>query len=131
MATPNPLSDYIKEKIFKARGLNAEKIGKMSKGRLTAAYLRELVSGKSQHPSIEVLKTLADVAKTDPAELILVASNLPVRNDTWSAEEALETMGKVVRSPELTQILRLIEDKDPEELKSILSSLKRKIGKPR
>ena len=117
---------------MKAKGLNAEKIGADKKSGITASYVRDLVSGKATNPSVSILVSLANKAGTDPLEILRVAAHLPPPSgDAWTAEEALETMAKVVRSPELTEIVRLLEDKDAEELKGVLATLKRKLGKPR
>jgi transcriptional regulator with XRE-family HTH domain len=130
MAAPESLPEYIEERIFKAKRLNAERIGRNSGGRITASYIRELVSGRAQHPSVEVLLALAEGSDTDPLEILRVAAHLP-RDKAWTVEAALQTMGKIARSAELTEIVRLLEDKDPEELRIVLKTLKGRRPKQR
>ncbi|HKV41224.1 MAG TPA: hypothetical protein VJX67_18610, partial [Blastocatellia bacterium] len=69
---------------------------------------------------------LATQAGTDPVEMLRVAAELPpAAGDAWTAEEALEAISRVVRSPDLREIVRLLDEMAPDELKGVLATIKR------
>ncbi len=90
---------------------------------MVESYVLKVMHEEIKHPSIPKLKALAEAIGLDEEE-ILTEAGIEQRQ-AWPPNKLLSVMQKVVRSPELTELINLLVDKKPEELRKLLKTLKK------
>jgi transcriptional regulator with XRE-family HTH domain len=125
------LGEYVKW-VMKLKGLTQKDVQRMAGGRITDGYVASITTGRASNLSVEKLKALADGLGVDLDELFHIASGRPEkldgRNKTRRATNPLvilETVQKVVASPDVTEILHEVVGLSSEERASLLGFIKR------
>ena len=131
MERARDLSEYVK-RVMKLRGLTQKDVERMSGGRITAAYVGSITTGRAGNPSVDKIKALAAGLGVDVDDLFHVACGLPEelsgQPESIRAQAALmilETVQKAVMSPEVTEILHEVVHLSPEEKADLLRSVKK------
>ena len=105
----NGLGEYVK-RVMKLKGLTQKDVQRMSGQRITDGYVASITTGRASNLSVDKLVALADGLGVDANDLFHVACGQPLdvagkgRNGTDSLK-ILETVQKIVLSPEITEIL--------------------------
>lgn len=125
------LGEYVKW-VMKLKGLTQKDVQRMAGGRITDGYVASITTGRASNLSVEKLSALADGLGVDLDDLFHVASGrrekLDGRNKTRGATDPLvilETVQKVVASPDVTEILHEVVGLSSEERASLLGFIKR------
>jgi transcriptional regulator with XRE-family HTH domain len=128
-------SEYVR-RVMKVKGLTQKDVQRMSGGRITDGYVASITTGRATNLSVEKIKALADGLGVDADTLFHVACG--VKQEPGDGRKAtvtdpmmiLETVQKVVASPDVTEILHEVVRMSPEERASLLLSIRR-IGSAR
>ncbi|HZM86730.1 MAG TPA: helix-turn-helix transcriptional regulator [Blastocatellia bacterium] len=105
----NGLGEYVK-RVMKLKGLTQKDVQRMSGQRITDGYVASITTGRASNLSVDKLVALADGLGVDANDLFHVACGQPLdvagkgHNGTDSLK-ILETVQKIVLSPEITEIL--------------------------
>jgi transcriptional regulator with XRE-family HTH domain len=125
------LGEYVKW-VMKLKGLTQKDVQRMAGGRITDGYVASITTGRASNLSVEKLKALADGLGVDLDDLFHVASGRPEkldgRNKGRGATDPLvilDTVQKVVASPDVTEILHEVVRLSSEERASLLGFIKR------
>ena len=122
------LSQYVR-RVMKLKGLTQNDVERMSGGRITDGYVASITTNRATNLSVEKLVALADGLGVDADELFHVARGLPEDEQTTTyttdALNILETVQKVVASPEVTEILDEALRMSPEKRRLLLKLMKR------
>jgi transcriptional regulator with XRE-family HTH domain len=114
---------------MKLKGLTQNDVERMSGGRITDGYVASITTNRATNLSVDKLVALADGLGVDADELFHVARGLPEdqRNTSYTTDalKVLETVQKVVASPEVTEILNEAVRMSPEQRRLLLKSMKR------
>jgi predicted transcriptional regulator len=98
-------------KVVKEDGTPVAHIARQSGGTITDSYIFDIMSGKTKHISVDKLEALALGLQIDSVELYKIVAGYTPADDT---------------SQDLTQILRILLDMNPKELKRLLAHLRKK-----
>jgi transcriptional regulator with XRE-family HTH domain len=122
---PETLSMYIK-RIMEEKGLSLKDVEVMSEGKITDAYVSNIINGDASNPSVEKLKALAVGLSVDEDEIFNVARGIsqgrPIERkggDPSHTRMILKLMEKVVVSPALTKILQDLVKLSPKDLEAV------------
>jgi transcriptional regulator with XRE-family HTH domain len=125
------LGEYVK-RVMKLKGLTQKDVQRMSGGKITDGYVASITTGRAKNLSVDKIRALADGLGVDADELFHVASGVPKdlgrgRKDGHAPSPLmiLDTVQKVVASPDVTEILQQVVRLSPEERRVLLKSLKR------
>ena len=122
------LSQYVR-RVMKLKGLTQNDVERMSGGRITDGYVASITTNRATNLSVDKLVALADGLGVDADELFHVARGLPEDEQTTTyttdALNILETVQKVVASPEVTEILDEALRMSPEKRRLLLKLMKR------
>ena len=80
------LGEYIK-RVLKESGLKPEEVKKASGGRITEGYVRSIMTGRANNPSIKKLQALAHGLGVSEEEIFRVARGLPLDGSGSSDED--------------------------------------------
>jgi len=129
--TKNTLGEYLK-RVMKKKGLTQKDVQRISGGRITGGYVASITAGRARNLSVDKLKALADGIGVDVVELFHIAraqsEDLDRRGKGGYAPDALmvlETVQKVLSSPDITAILDEVVGLSPEERVSLRAFIKR------
>jgi transcriptional regulator with XRE-family HTH domain len=120
----NGLGEYVK-RVMKLKGLTQKDVQRMSGQRITDGYVASITTGRASNLSVDKLVALADGLGVDANDLFHVACGQPLdvagkgRNGTDSLK-ILETVQKIVLSPEITEILHEVVRLSPAERADLL-----------
>ncbi len=127
----NHLGEYVKW-VMKLKGLTQKDVQRMSGWRITDGYVASITTGRAANLSVEKLRALADGLGVDLDDMFHVASGRPEkldgRNKARGATDPLvilDTVQKVVASPDVTEILHEVVRLSSEERASLLEFIKR------
>ena len=124
------LGEYVKW-VMKLKGLTQKDVQRLAGGRITDGYVASITTGRAGNLSVEKLKALADGLGVDLDDLFHVASGRPEKVDESKARGVtdplvlLDTVQKVVASPDVTEILHEVVKLSSEERASLLGFIKR------
>lgn len=125
------LGEYVKW-VMKLKGLTQKDVQRMSGWKITDGYVASITTGRASNLSVDKLKALADGLGVDLDDLFHVASGrtekLGGRNKTRAVTDPLvilDTVQKVVASPDVTEILHEVVGLSSEERVSLLAFIKR------
>jgi len=119
------LAEYL-EQIMKQTGLTAVEIERRSGYEISDAYIGKILKRKVKRPSVVILRALAKGAGVPETELMSYAGVVPKDGpNPWPAPELLSVMQKIVRSKELTELVKLLVKKKPEELRKLIKNFKK------
>ena len=125
------LGEYVKW-VMKLKGLTQKDVQRLSGGKITDGYVASITTGRAGNLSVEKLRALADGLGVDLDDLFHVASGRPERVDEGSKAGGatdplviLETVQKVVASPDVTEILNEVVRLSSEERASLLGFIRR------
>ena len=108
------------------QGLTAVEIERRSNYTISDSYIGKILKRKVKRPSLVMLQALALGAGLDEAELLAYAGAISnEKPNPWPARELLQTMQKIIGSKELTELVKLLVKKKPEELRKLLKSLRK------
>jgi transcriptional regulator with XRE-family HTH domain len=114
---------------MKLKGLTQNDVERMSGGRITDGYVASITTNRATNLSVDKLVALADGLGVDADELFHVARGLPEDEQTTTyttdALKILETVQKVVTSPDVTEILDEALRMSPEKRRLLLKLMKR------
>src|ERR1051325_335236 len=71
------LGQYV-TRIMKAKGLKQDEVRRLSGNRITDGYVRDIMTGRANNPSVEKLKALARGLSVPEDDLFRVARGLPL-----------------------------------------------------
>lgn len=127
----HPLGEYVKW-VMKLKGLTQKDVQRMSGGRITDGYVASITTGRAGNLSVDKLSALADGLGVDLDDLFLVASGRAEKPENGKKTKAtvdplviLETVQKVVASPDVTEIMNEVVRLTAEERASLLGFIKR------
>ena len=127
------LGEYVKW-VMKLKGLTQKDVQRLSGGRITDGYVASITTGRAGNLSVEKLKALADGLGVDLYDLFDVASGRPGSPDERDKARAttdplliLDTVQKVVASPDITEILNEVVRLSSDERASLLGFMKRRV----
>jgi transcriptional regulator with XRE-family HTH domain len=124
------LSEYVR-RVMKLKGLTQKDVQRMSGGRITDGYVASITIGRASNLSVEKLQALAAGLGVSADELFHVACG--VSDESGGARKnsrppdalmILETVQKVVVSPDVTEILHAVVRMSVEERKGLLAFIK-------
>jgi transcriptional regulator with XRE-family HTH domain len=125
------LGEYVKW-VMKLKGLTQKDVQRLAGGRITDGYVASITTGRAGNLSVEKLKALADGLGVDLDDLFHVASGRPEKVDEGNKARGLtdplvllDTVQKVVASPDVTEILHEVVRLSSEERASLLGFIKR------
>lgn len=125
------LGEYVKW-VMKLKGLTQKDVQRMSGWKITDGYVASITTGRASNLSVDKLKALADGLGVDLDDLFHVASGrtekLGGRNKARAVTDPLvilDTVQKVVASPDVTEILHEVVGLSSEERVSLLAFIKR------
>jgi transcriptional regulator with XRE-family HTH domain len=123
------ISEYVRQ-VMKLKGLTQKDVQRMSGGRITDGYVASITAGRAKNLSVDKLKALADGLGVDADVLFRVACGRPVALENSGSREPdvliiLETVRKVVMSPNVTEILEEVVRMRAEERGALLKSIRR------
>jgi|SRR5262249_17333647 len=117
------LAEYLKQ-LMEQTGLTAREIERRSEYAISDAYISKILKRKVKRPSVVILKALAKGAGVPETELMSYAGVAPKDGpNPWPARELLHAMQKIVSSKELTELVKLLIRKKPEELRKLLRTI--------
>jgi transcriptional regulator with XRE-family HTH domain len=114
------LSDYI-ARIMQEKNLKVIDVERRSGGKIVDSYITSLLRGEAKNPSVEKLKALSEGLGVDEDEVFSIARG--IESKEWTPRTLLSTMDKIVASPELTRIVKLLTKAKPAKIKAILKRL--------
>jgi transcriptional regulator with XRE-family HTH domain len=118
------LAEFLELKM-KETGLTAVEIERRSNYTISDSQISKILKRKVKRPSLAILQALALGAGFNEAEVLkyagVIAKDKP---NPWPARELLNTMLKIIGSKELTELVKLLVNKKPEELRRLLKNLK-------
>src|SRR5262249_27621399 len=118
------LAEFLERKM-KELGLTAVEIERRSNYTISDSQISKILKRKVKRPSLAILQALALGAGLNEAELLKYAGAAAKdKPNPWPARELLQTMQKIIGSKELTELIKLLVRKTPEELRKLLKSLK-------
>src|SRR6266852_6206395 len=131
------LGEYVK-RVMKLKGLTQKDVQRMSGGRITDGYVASITTGRARNLSVDKIAALADGLGVDTDELFHIACGTAEDFDESRKSGhavdplmILETVQKVVASPDVTEILERVVRLTTEERRVFLKSLKRLGGNER
>src|SRR5215216_6961884 len=104
------LGQYV-TRIMKAKGLKQDEVRRLSGNRITDGYVRDIMTGRANNPSVEKLKALARGLSVSEDDLFRVARGLPLdREGNESARQSnydviVNLMCASLKSRTLTELL--------------------------
>jgi len=124
------LSEYVK-RVMKLKGLTQKDVERMSGGRITAAYVGSITTGRADNLSVEKVQALAEGLGVELDELFHIACGLTqavaARQSGYDRDALmiLETLQEAVVSPDVTELLHEIVRLTPAERVYLLGVIKR------
>lgn len=123
------LGEYVKW-VMRLKGLTQKDVQRLSGGKITDGYVASITTGRAGNLSVEKLKALADGLGVDLDDLFHVASGRPERSDEGNRSATdplviLDTVQKVIASPDVSEILNEVVNLSPEERASLLGFIRR------
>ncbi|MEK6302861.1 MAG: helix-turn-helix domain-containing protein [Acidobacteriota bacterium] len=120
-------SEFVR-RVLKLKGLTQKDVQRISRGRITDGYIASITVGRATNLSVAKIKALADGLGVDVDTLFQVACGVPEdkvrRTYTDDALTILETVQKVVTSPDVSEILKEAVRMSPKERSLLLKSMK-------
>jgi len=119
------LGGYVK-RILSEKNLTMYDVEVRSERRIGDAYVANILNGIANNLTVEKLKALAAGLGEPEDDVFKVARGLPLDDrkerggEPWSAAGILNAIQKVMASPELTKILRVLMQMSVGELKAML-----------
>jgi transcriptional regulator with XRE-family HTH domain len=118
------LPEYV-ERIMQEKGLKPKDIEIRSGKKIDAAYVFKILHGRSKYPSVVKLQALAEGLGVDEDELFKVARGVPVKGkyrrggEPWPGPLLVKALGRIVSSPELTEIVKALLEAKPAKIKAV------------
>ena len=104
------LGQYV-TRIMKAKGLKQDEVRQLSGNRITDGYVRDIMTGRANNPSVEKLKALALGLRVSEDDLFRVARGLPLDREGKETFESsnydviVNLMCASLKSRALTELL--------------------------
>jgi transcriptional regulator with XRE-family HTH domain len=121
------LRKYIRE-VMRQKNLRAIDIEARSDGEIKDSYISDILAGKTKTISVEKVNALAQGLGVDKVEVFKAASGDKVTyksDDPWPGRVLMQTMQKIMDTPELTKIVKTLITLKPSKLKALLSQLEK------
>lgn len=120
------LGEYVKW-VMRLKGLTQKDVQRLSGGKITDGYVASITTGRAGNLSVEKLKALAEGLGVDLDDLFHVASGRPDERGRTATDPLviLDTVQKVIASPDVSEILNEVVNLAPEERASLLGFIKR------
>ena len=118
------LSEYVAQ-IMKEKRLTAVDIQNRSQHKIADSHISNILKGKTKNLSIEKVNALAKGLGVDSIEIFKVASGseLVESKESWPGHILLRVMEKIIASPDLTAIVKVIADLKPAKIKALRKQL--------
>jgi len=121
------LREYIRQ-MMRIKNLKAVDIQANSGGRITDAYISDILSGKTKRIGAEKIQALADGLDVDSIEVFKVVVNYKEQysKDPWPSSVLVRAMQQIIHNPELTKIVQALLKMKPSKVKAVLAFIESK-----
>ncbi|MGA9771820.1 MAG: helix-turn-helix transcriptional regulator [Blastocatellia bacterium] len=120
------LREYIRQ-MMRIKNLKGVDIQERSGGKITDAYIFDILNGKTKRIGVEKIQAIADGLGVDSIEVFKVAVGYKEESvsNHWPGPILIKAMEKIVHSPELTRIVKKLLTFKPSKLKALLKQLEK------
>ena len=121
------LREYIRQ-MMRVKNLKAVDIQANSGGKITDAYISDILSGKTKRIGAEKIQALADGLGVDSIEVFKVVVNYNEKHskDPWPSSLLLRAMQQIIHNPELTKVVHALLKMKPSKVKAVLAFIESK-----
>jgi transcriptional regulator with XRE-family HTH domain len=115
------LRKYIQQ-FLDQTGLPRLQIEKRSGGKIKDSTIEDILNGRTKSISVDKLNALAEGMSVDAVELFKVASGKKAvfkHADPWPSHVLVKSVERIISSPELTEIVKVLLSAKPAKLKAV------------
>ena len=116
------IGDYVK-RLIEETGLSPGDVAERSEGKVSENYIRKIMRGETQNPSIPKLKAIANGFGIDEQRLLAVAG--VVSDNPWPPKLLIKAMDRITDSPALTDLVKKLIEMDDGQVQKILKVVRK------
>jgi len=116
------IGDYVK-RLIEETGLSPGDVAERSEGKVSENYIRKIMRGETQNPSIPKLKAIANGFGIDEQRLLAVAG--VASDNPWPPKLLIKAMDRITDSPALTDLVKKLIEMDDGQVQKILKVVRK------